>query len=421
MHRIYIKQALQLLRQNKLISIISIAGTALAIMMIMVIILIEQVKNISIAPEPYRNRTMYMNQMSMDSKTDNWNYAMGIEYSYYKSVISQMKTPETVTALSSTRSIVKRENSLEFLSVSTALADAGFWKIMLLDFIEGRPFGSEEAEAGMKQVVVSRSVAEKLFGKENVLNESIEIDFAPYRIIGVVEDVPAAFTYAQADIWIPYTSLPHYEDYSYDILMLARSKHDFDAIEKEIRELERHENTISEEWVIAFAGPHSHRAYLISGGDEDALDVHKKANRRMATLFVLLLLIPAINLSSFSMTRVKKRMEEIGIRKAFGATRPVIMQQVLYENMVTSLIGGVIGLLLSYGAVLLLKNWLLGIKSWQVGIGGMGSIPIEAFVSWPIWVSVFAACILLNVLSAAIPAYRASRVLIVDSLTQNKE
>lgn len=56
---------------------------------------------------------------------------------------------------------------------------------------------------------------------------------------------------------------------------------------------------------------------------------------------------------------MRKRMSEIGIRKAFGAKRHVILFQVLYENMLTSLIGGLLGLILSYPMVLWLRHWLL--------------------------------------------------------------
>ncbi len=92
----------------------------------------------------------------------------------------------------------------------------------------------------------------------------------------------------------------------------------------------------------------------------------------------------------------------------------VILIQVLYENLITSLIGGIIGLLLSYAVVIWLKQWLLGINSDSI-------VPLEAFISLPIFIAVFIVCILLNLLSAGIPAYKASKVKIIDSLNQNNE
>ncbi|MFV0328851.1 MAG: ABC transporter permease, partial [Dysgonomonas sp.] len=61
-----------------------------------------------------------------------------------------------------------------------------------------------------------------------------------------------------------------------------------------------------------------------------------------------------------------------------------------------------------------LKQWLLGIESDSM-------IPLETFISLPIFIAVFIICILLNLLSAGIPAYKASKVKIIDSLNQNNE
>ncbi len=69
MYKIYFKQAIEMLKQNRFISIITIAGTALAIMMIMVIIVSESIKNTSIPPENNRDRTLYLKQERMKGKT----------------------------------------------------------------------------------------------------------------------------------------------------------------------------------------------------------------------------------------------------------------------------------------------------------------------------------------------------------------
>lgn len=86
--------------------------------------------------------------------------------------------------------------------------------------------------------------------------------------------------------------------------------------------------------------------------------------------------------------------------------------QVLYENLITSLIGGIVGLIFSFAVVMWLKKWLLD-------VGEDSSIPLETLVSFPVFLTVFLVCLLLNLLSAGIPAYRASKVNIVDSLNRN--
>lgn len=61
-------------------------------------------------------------------------------------------------------------------------------------------------------------------------------------------------------------------------------------------------------------------------------------------IVLVLLLIPAINMSGITQSRMRKRMAEIGVRKAFGATRSELLTQVLYENLLQTLLGGVLGL-----------------------------------------------------------------------------
>ena len=85
----------------------------------------------------------------------------------------------------------------------------------------------------------------------------------------------------------------------------------------------------------------------------------------------------------------------------------------LYLGMVlVSLIGGVIGLILSYVVVFRMRDWLLDIPSGS-------TIPVNTLISIPVLLAVFAVCLVINLLSAGIPAYRASRMKIINSLNQN--
>ena len=60
MYKIYLKQAWALLKENKLLSGVSIFGTALAICMIMVIVIVWQMRTANYSPEDYRDRMMYV-------------------------------------------------------------------------------------------------------------------------------------------------------------------------------------------------------------------------------------------------------------------------------------------------------------------------------------------------------------------------
>lgn len=147
----------------------------------------------------------------------------------------------------------------------------------------------------------------------------------------------------------------------------------------------------------------------------DAEEILKKIqaqHRQRIFILLLLLLVPAINLSGLSLSRIKKRMEEIGIRKAFGAKRHIILIQVLFENLITSLIGGIIGLILSYIVIFNMRRWMLGIPA-------DGPIPFNTLISLPVILAICFTCILLNLISAGLPAWRAANFSIICSITQN--
>ena len=57
-----------------------------------------------------------------------------------------------------------------------------------------------------------------------------------------------------------------------------------------------------------------------------------------------------------TLSRMRKRMAEIGVRKAFGATGGELMRQIFFENLLLTLFAGVLGLALSYAATFLLNG-----------------------------------------------------------------
>ena len=104
---------------------------------------------------------------------------------------------------------------------------------------------------------------------------------------------------------------------------------------------------------------------------------------------------------------MKKRYSELGVRRSFGATHRQLITQVLTENLLLSVLGGMVGLLFSYVGLFVLRGWLLK---------GAKTLYADMLVSWWVFAVAFLFCLLLNLLSAYIPAYRASRKHITDAL-----
>ena len=67
----------------------------------------------------------------------------------------------------------------------------------------------------------------------------------------------------------------------------------------------------------------------------------------LAGLALLFVLLPTVNLVNINVSRIMERASEIGVRKAFGASARTLVGQFIVENVLLTLIGGLIGLVLS--------------------------------------------------------------------------
>ncbi|RGU36622.1 ABC transporter permease [Alistipes indistinctus] len=424
MYKIYLKQAWQMLMQNRFISIIAILGTALAIMMILVIVMADTVQNADAAPESNRSRTLYIEFFAKRDTTRGALHMGTLPYSLVKEYLLNLKTPELVTFVNEARydsrdyCIINRQGADNSFDAMTRMTNDAYWKLMNFSFVSGRPFSKEEYDAGQQVAVISQSLATKLFPGEGATGKTVDLKFVPFRIVGVVKDVSPVFKEAAGDVWVPITAQEDYTEKQLIAMLRLRDKEDYPALLREIDEAERRFNLANKPWTLSLNAPYSHRTHTMGVdryvSEKERQQAIRTKYRKSAIILLVLLLVPAVNLTGFSLSRMRKRMSEIGIRKAFGAKRHVILFQVLYENMLTSLIGGLLGLILSYPMVLWLRHWLLGIPPG-------GEVPAGTMLPLPVFLMTFLVCILLNLLSAGIPAYRAAKMSIVDSLYQNDQ
>ena len=407
-----------MLKQNKFFSIISILGTALAIMMIMVIIVTDGIKNVSVAPENNRDKTLYLYYHTLRDSTE-WGkstYSGTLPYNVIKDYIPLLlKTPEMISAHSLSFANITTELSPEKTRMIVRYTDMEYWKFLTIPILEGRKFTNEEFLSGNNVAIISENKASQLFKGETAMGQHINIDNNPYRIIGITKTISPIFTQAITHVWVPYTSVKDTEQLSFTVMLFSNDKNDIKAIKNELREIEKKYKYDYPSQTLNLRGPETHRikAMDIRGENDDNVnDNFKISIRKILFILLIILLIPAINLSGLTLSRMKKRTSEIGVRKAFGAKRHIILIQVLCENLITSFTGGIIGLALSIVVIFQMKEWLLGVPA-------DCEIPFDVIFSIPVILSVFATCVIINILSAAIPACRASRMTIINAITNN--
>ncbi len=418
-----IRQAFTILKQNPLLSTISILGTAFAITMIMAIVITWQTKYADLEPEVNRSRCLYFSAMHVQGKENkDWNNFGKPSAAFMKECIQPLPEVEACTAFSTADvALVSLTDGNNRLKVDAMSTDPDFWKIFKLQFLDGKSFTEAERGGDMQSVVISASVARKLFGTTEAAGRQMLLNREVVRIIGVVKDVSVTAKDAYAQVWSMYHSneLNVTGWWSYNgnrtIAVLARTPDDFPAIkqgvEKRVKDvnagLEQRQIDIMEQpdnivahvnHVWSNIGPNLPMLYLQYG----------------IALFIILL-VPSLNLCGLSNSRMQQRVSELGVRKAFGATDGTLVRQILNENLVLTLIGGVVGLIFSYLAVYAMRTWLFT-NSDNIGTAGDFSLSMGALFSPQIFVLAFIFCLLINLLSAGLPAWLATRRTIVDSL-----
>ena len=418
-----IRQAFTILKQNPLLSTISILGTAFAITMIMAIVITWQTKYADLEPEVNRSRCLYFSAMHVQGKENkDWNNFGKPSAAFMKECIQPLPEVEACTAFSTADvALVSLTDGNNRLKVDAMSTDPDFWKIFKLQFLDGRSFTEAERGGDMQSVVISASVARKLFGTTEAAGRQMLLNREVVRIIGVVKDISVTAKDAYAHVWSMYHSgeLDVTGWWSYSgtrtIAVLARTPDDFPAIkqgvEKRVKDvnagLEQRQIDIMEQpdnivahvnHVWSNIGPNLPMLYLQYG----------------IALFIILL-VPSLNLCGLSNSRMQQRVSELGVRKAFGATDGTLVRQILNENLVLTLIGGVVGLIFSYLAVYAMRTWLFT-NSDNIGTAGDFSLSMGALFSPAVFVLAFVFCLLINLLSAGLPAWLATRRTIVDSL-----
>lgn len=166
MIKLYIKQAFYQLRENRLISLVSIIGTALAICMIMVIVLVLEVRITDCVPEVNRSRSLYMKAMSIHQKGDTSDNSSNgcMSLTVAKECFKALTVPEAVTIVSTGGRMRISVPAGKMMTVDNLETDDTFWKVFSFDFIAGKPFTAADSESGLPKVVLSASVARNLFG-----------------------------------------------------------------------------------------------------------------------------------------------------------------------------------------------------------------------------------------------------------------
>lgn len=418
------------LKSQPLISGVTVIGTALSIFLIMVVVMLYNVNVIPFAPESKRDRLMHGQYIHLTGTNpeDNINMSMSASLSYLKELYDDMPGIEEVSYAinEEQRTDVKAAGSRP-LAVNVKMVDDAFFRIFNFKILSGKPFDHAVSEAGIKETVITESVVRKLFEATDVAGREILIHGIPYKVAAVIADISTLASNAYADVFISYNATGR-ADETWGLgdktpetgpfrAFLIRSK---DVTAQEIKdetarriELINGRKCANDAMEIVYHNqPFTQEEMIIPHGSNSTPDLAGERKQRYAS-YIILLLIPAINLSVITQSRLRRRVSEIGVRRAFGCTRSKVILDILGENMLVTLFGGIIGLIFS-----LVFAWIYcnsSMPSYSVLSTG-GNVTAGMLINWGTLVFALLACFILNLLSAGVPAWRASRISPVEAL-----
>lgn len=413
----YFKQAWRVLRENPVLSTITILGTALSIAMIMMQVMTDRVMHGNFAPENTRDRTLYVKSISVESKENGTNNS-GLGLRTIKEVFLPLKTPEALYFYTGDRMGIRLPGGSTDVSMYVECTNGGNWRLFDYTFLAGRAFGEAEVKAADKVAVITDKVARQLFESDEVVGKSFILNGEEeFRVIGVVKQPSNLTNYANGSIWIPYTSTISLDvndtslTGSFRLVMLAKNRKDMAKIRAEVATAVEQFNANDPNYALYFRGqPDTYKQSINRFSDNQDTQV-KAYNRKQILLLLLFLLVPAINLSLMTTSRMKQRASEIGVRRTYGASTMNIANQVIWESLLYTVIGSIVGFVLSIGGFFMLRKILF--KGYSVA--GM-QLSVSDLMRPEIFLSVIIFCLLLNLIASIVPAVRASRSNIINNL-----
>lgn len=261
------------------------------------------------------------------------------------------------------------------------------------DIEEGECFTEEDIKKAAKVCVVGKTIVTELFDGHDPIGKTIRFKSIPMRICGVLKSKGYnSWGMDQDNVVIaPYTTVMKRiaaQTYFSSIVCSAITEELSDAAIEELTQILRDNHKLKDDAADDFQ-------------IRSQAEMMETMSSTMDTVTIILvvaaafsLLVAGIGIMNIMLVSVTERTKEIGLRMAVGATGPVISLQFLIESVLISVTGGLLGILVGWGA-----------STFIVPMFGMPStVPL-----WSVYVS-FLVCVLIGILFGYIPAQKAARM-----------
>ena len=269
----------------------------------------------------------------------------------------------------------------------------------------GRFIDEKDRQGKSKVCVIDNVLAKEIFGREDVIGESISAETVFGDIKGIELEVIGVYEIEQADFYTPSIYFPIETAMDF----LGNAEQTFETINLKVVDSSIFDKT-KREILKVLTSNHNNgeEKYQVSGSFEMMNTMN--ATIQIFTVFIGLvagisLLVGGIGVMNIMLVTVTERTKEIGIRKSLGATNSNIKMQFLIEAITVALLGGVVGIILGY-----IGSFLAG----KV-ISLMGST-LKPEVSIPVVIGAVLISSMIGVIFGVYPAGKAAKLDPIEAL-----
>src|SRR6516165_6261183 len=348
------------------------------------------VYGVLIDPYPYKdaNRMVHVELFDKDGHQMGLVFNTGAELNELK----QAKCVDEIFMQGGNTVTMTASNQIP-VSVQLGEYTPNFFEYMGVAPFMGRQFTSADVTEGKASplAVLSYLFWKKQFGaSRDVLGKTIELDRKVYSIIGVAAP---RFTWGDSDVYVPYIPTADPNDYRNSFIKLKPGI----TLEAANAELQPIILSFKDRDPKGYAPVVRTQTVTLN---EQVLGRFSGTLLMLFAAVVLLLVIGCANVSILMLARGTARMHELALRSSVGASRWRIMQQLLTESVLLSLVGAIIGIGLAYAVV----KWIAAALPYY-------SFPHEAaiHVSIPVLAFSVAIAVVTGVLFGMSPALQLSR------------
>ena len=301
---------------------------------------------------------------------------------------------DSVTPNTSTSGVLTYENIS--LSASLKGGGVGSFDVNGLKLEEGRIYDDDEVLNSDSVALIDQNTKNSIFKNDDPIGKIILFNKKPLRIIGVLQkDDFKMGDSSTLKIYAPYTT----------VLNKVTGDKFISSITAKVNEgvnAQIAEKSLSELLEIK----HGKKDFFTRNSDSIKQTIEETISTMcllISSIAVVSLVVGGIGVMNIMLVSVTERTKEIGIKMAIGARQSNILQQFLIEAVLLCLIGGAIGIVLSYAIGYIFNNFLNGFSM----IFSNGSIVLALVTSMAI-----------GIIFGYMPAKNASKLNPIDALSR---